>query len=305
MMSSSAPIRANGEVVGVVTVDIGMKQLEDYIQGLKIGEHGYAFLVTQSGLYAASPDADANMKQKITESTDKDRRELGEKIMGLTEPEHFMSDAFGEEAYIVAMPIASTGLHLVLIAPTSDYSGPIHTAIVTNIIAALLVILLLTGAIYVIFERRIAAPIQHLLASAEKIANGDLTAQVVAEHDDELGHLATAISTMAEDIRKVMQKISSMSETLSAASEELSSTAETNDIQEVSQSVESITRENNGVLAGTEKLRAIGDATASDAASITTSVQRQQDAQKDIASASQSLAQMAMDLQQLLGHFSI
>ena len=70
MMSSSAPIRANGEVVGVVTVDIGMKQLEDYIQGLKIGEHGYAFLVTQSGLYAASPDADANMKQKITESTE-------------------------------------------------------------------------------------------------------------------------------------------------------------------------------------------------------------------------------------------
>lgn len=59
------------------------------------------------------------------------------------------------------------------------------------------------------------------------------------------------------------------------------------------------------VLAGTEKLRAIGDATASDAASITTSVQRQQDAQKDIASASQSLAQMAMDLQQLIGHFSI
>lgn len=58
-------------------------------------------------------------------------------------------------------------------------------------------------------------------------------------------------------------------------------------------------------LAGTEKLRAIGDATASDAASITTSVQRQQDAQKDIASASQSLAQMAMDLQQLIGHFSI
>lgn len=58
-------------------------------------------------------------------------------------------------------------------------------------------------------------------------------------------------------------------------------------------------------LAGTEKLRAIGDTTASDAASITTSVQRQQDAQKDIASASQSLAQMAMDLQQLIGHFSI
>ncbi len=498
MMSSSAPIRANGRVVGVV------------IQSLKIGEHGYAFLVTQSGLYAATPDADANMKQKITESPDPKRQELGNKIMGLTAPEHFVSDAFGEEAYIVALPIASTGLHLVLVAPTADYSGPIHTAIVTNIIAALIVILLLTGAIYAIFERRIAAPVQHLLASAEKIADGDLTAEVTSEHDDELGRLAAAIQTMAGDIRKVMRKISSTSETLSAASEELSSTAEqslqnmnnvaesvsemamgvqqqkghiddaatsvgsidgsiggvqrlaletltenqasidamnsnraslseavgqmssirdridgartaivelghhsediqqivgtitsiaeqtnllslnaaieaaragehgrgfavvadevrklaeqsadaaervaeligkstaftktavsemessteavargteavqnteqlfaqlvehitkmSSDIQDVSRSVDSIARENNDVLSGTEKLREIGEATASDAAAITTTVQQQQDAQKDIASASQSLAQMAMELQQLIGHFSI
>lgn len=200
MMSSSAPIRANGQVVGVVTVDIGMKELEDYIQGLKIGEHGYAFLVTQSGLYAASPDADANMKKKITESPDPKRQELGNKIMGLTEPAHFMTDAFGEDAYVVALPIAATGLHLVLV-----------------------------------------------------------------EH------------------------ITKMS----------------NDIQDVSKSVDSIARENNGVLTGTEKLREIGDATASDAAAITTTVQQQQDAQKDIASASQSLAQMAMELQQLIGHFSI
>lgn len=88
MMSSSAPIRAGGRVVGVVTVDIGMKDLEDYIQNIKVGEHGYAFLVTQSGLYAASPDADANMNQKITDSTNKDQAALGSKIMELTGRQH-------------------------------------------------------------------------------------------------------------------------------------------------------------------------------------------------------------------------
>ena len=171
----------------------------DYIQGLKIGEHGYAFLVTQSGLYAASPDADANMKKKITESPDPKRQELGNKIMGLTEPAHFMTDAFGEDAYVVALPIAATGLHLVLVAPTADYSGPIHTAIATNVIAALVVILLLTGAIYVIFERRIERPIQHLLASAEKIADGDLTAEQSLQN---MNNVAESVSEMAMGVQQ-------------------------------------------------------------------------------------------------------
>ena len=98
--------------------------------------------------------------------------------------------------------------------------------IVMNVVAALVVILLLTGAIYTIFRRRIDAPIQHLLAGAEAIAGGDLTREVVAENDDELGRLATAVHKMSGAIRQVMQKINTMSETLSAASEELSSTAQ-------------------------------------------------------------------------------
>ena len=53
-----------------------------------------------------------------------------------------------------------------------------------------------------------------------------------------------------------------------------------------------------------DEVRKLAEQSA-DAAAITTTVQQQQDAQKDIASASQSLAQMAMELQQLIGHFSI
>lgn len=226
MMSSSSPIRIGNQVVGVVTVDIGMQKLEDYIKGLKIGEHGYAFLLTQSGFYAASPHDEKNMQEKITDSSTPELKELGNKIMGLTEPEHFNTAVFGEDSYVAAVPVAATGLKLVLAAPERDYSGPIHRTMIANIVIALLVVLMLTAAIYVIFNRRIDRPIKALLTDAEGIAAGNLTLKAELASDDELGQLGGAINKMAEDIRAVMQKISRMSEKLSAASQELSSTAE-------------------------------------------------------------------------------
>lgn len=226
MMSSSAPIRHNGQVVGVVTVDIGLTDLENYIQDIKIGEHGYAFLVSQSGLYIASPDASKNMKEKIQESSNPELAKVGQQILGLTEPTQFSTTAFGEESYITAMPIGNTNLKLVLVAPKSDYNGPIHQAAITSALLSLMVIVVLCVAIYIIFSRRIGSPIRKLMQDAERIANGDLSTEVVAANEDELGQLAKSLNKMAEEIRKIILQVSKMAEQLSAASEELYATAD-------------------------------------------------------------------------------
>lgn len=226
MMSSSAPIRHNGQIVGVVTVDIGMTDLENYIRDIKIGEHGYAFLVSQSGLYIASPDANKNMKEKIQESTNPELARVGQQIIGLTEPTQFSTDAFGEDSYITALPIGNTNLKLVLVAPKADYSGPIHQAAITSALLSLVVIVVLCLAIYFIFARRVGTPIRQLMQDAERIANGDLSTEVVAANEDELGQLAQSLNKMAEEIRKIILQVSKMAEQLSAASEELYATAD-------------------------------------------------------------------------------
>ena len=69
--------------------------------------------------------------------------------------------------------------------------------------------------------------------------------------------------------------------------------------------MDTIAKENSEVLAGTEKFRKIGETNADEAENIAETVRTQQATQKDIASASQSLAEMAQELQELIDHFQI
>ena len=131
MMTSSYPIKHNGATVGVITVDIGLQELEDYVREIKIGEHGFAFLVTQSGLMVAYKDDNMNMKDKIQDSADKNMAAIGKEIMAVApggEVKNVESEAFGEDSYVSIAPIGASGLKLVAVAPKADYSGAITQA---------------------------------------------------------------------------------------------------------------------------------------------------------------------------------
>ena len=242
MMSSSAPIRHNGQVVGVVTVDIGMTELEKYIEGIKIGQNGHAFLLTQTGQFVAYMDSSKNLKEKIQESTDSAMAEIGKKIMASSEPVLLESKAFGEDSYVLATPIGSSNLKLVLVAPKADYMGPIHKAIYTSIGISLLVIILLCAAMWIIFQRRIETPIRTLMHHAQEIAEGQLGAVIEITNEDEIGRLSLSIRSMAEEIKKIIDDVNNMAQQVSAASEELFATADqsTQSMNEIASSVNDV-----------------------------------------------------------------
>ena len=51
MITASASVNKNGKVIGATTFDIGLKEMQDYIQNIKVGEKGYAYIITQQGYY--------------------------------------------------------------------------------------------------------------------------------------------------------------------------------------------------------------------------------------------------------------
>jgi hypothetical protein len=70
MVTRSVPLRRGKDLVGVVTIDLSMdyfKDLGTWLNGLKLGEGGYGFVVSREGTFISYPDGAYRMPRKITE----------------------------------------------------------------------------------------------------------------------------------------------------------------------------------------------------------------------------------------------
>lgn len=226
MMTSSAGFTKGGQAAGVITVDVGIDELEKYVRDIKVGENGYAFLVAKDGSYLATKDDSKNMKAKITEESDKEIADIGQKAVSLSELTMVETEAFGEDSYVMMAPLCIDNLKLVLVAPKSDYTGPITGAKILSIVMAAVVMLVLCVALITVFNRRVGNPIGRLMDEAGKIAGGDLTGHVEVPSHDEMGALGDSLNHMIENLRKVIGQVNGMSEQVAAASEELTASAE-------------------------------------------------------------------------------
>ena len=100
MLTIAKPIIKDNKKVGVVTVDLAINQLEDYIKSIKVGEQGYAFIVTGDGYYLATTDAEKNLKVKISEDSVGKISQVGKTIIDAKESMLVRNDAFGADSYV-------------------------------------------------------------------------------------------------------------------------------------------------------------------------------------------------------------
>lgn len=94
----------------------------------------------------------------------------------------------------------------------------------TIIISGVVVILAILFAIYI--SRSMADPINKGVTFVRQIANGDLTATVDVDQEDEIGQLASSMNDMRHKLSNIVGNIIAGSNNIAAASDELSSTSQ-------------------------------------------------------------------------------
>ncbi len=73
--------------------------------------------------------------------------------------------------------------------------------------------------------KSISKPLTRLIQVSDDVAKGDLTSEITASSNDELGTVQTSMSKMVANLRDMVGKISAATENLASSSEELSATA--------------------------------------------------------------------------------
>ncbi|EMH78293.1 methyl-accepting chemotaxis protein signaling domain containing protein [Entamoeba histolytica HM-1:IMSS-B] len=81
-------------------------------------------------------------------------------------------------------------------------------------------------ALGIVITRLIVAPIREAVASAERVAQGDLTHPVLSSRSDEAGQLLQALGSMQSSLKSTVQQTDSAATQLAAAAEELHAVTE-------------------------------------------------------------------------------
>jgi sigma-B regulation protein RsbU (phosphoserine phosphatase) len=218
MTTYSAPFfkkpgkKEDKEVAGIVTADLSVDWLTKHLSSVKVGETGYCFLISDSGVFLAHPDKNLIMKESIFSVAERPGlarlKDVGRAM--LSEQSGFLDlgkGVRGRESFLGFARLPSNGWSLGVVFPKDELFADTkrlyeYTAIIAVAGVALLLVMSLVVA------RSIAAPLKRMAQVTGRVAAGELDLKVPdTERKDEVGSLAKAFSQMNVDLKRYIKEL--------------------------------------------------------------------------------------------------
>jgi methyl-accepting chemotaxis protein len=205
MTSYTSPITRGGKFVGIGGVDVALASLDKDVSAVKVLDTGYAFYVSNSGIFVSAPDKKLIGKQTLTKFAQEKSSPALEKIAadikagrgGHVET----TDPFtGKDVVMFWSPVKTGNWGIVIVAPKTEIFAAVNAQRNTLIVIGLLALLAIAGAVLFI-ATRFSKPIVEVSEAAERIAEGDLDIAVEVRSTDEVGRLANAFTRMVAYLR--------------------------------------------------------------------------------------------------------
>lgn len=189
-----------GTVIGVLQAEVNLKYVWDIVTSIKVGEAGYAYVVSRSGDLVSHRDISLVLQ----------RRNLGhlpqvkaafQAFVGLPRPELTLAYSVdGEKVITASAYLPSVQWVVVIERPVREAFGPLYASILrtsTLLLVGLGVVLLAT----LLVSRRVVRPLEMLRQGVERIREGDLSARLDIRTGDEIEILAEEFNEMAAHLK--------------------------------------------------------------------------------------------------------
>jgi len=237
----AAPIKKNGEIIGVINANLALDVFSDFVSQEKYGETGHAFIVDGTGKVIGHFNKE--MVEKMTDLSELDpvktviAKEEGQK--------EYKNENVQKLATYLSIEKVNWGI---IVEMDSKEAFREVSKEMTALVVVIVVVLLLALLISFIFGGYITKPLTHLntkinLASKGNIGESKLEGHILNKKD-EFGEIARAFNGMLEGIGKLISNIKTSADTMLEASNSLSNITHqaTASADEVAKTIEEIAK---------------------------------------------------------------
>ncbi|MFX0549486.1 methyl-accepting chemotaxis protein [Hathewaya histolytica] len=211
---------------GVIGIDMSVKNIQDIIKRVKVGDEGYIVLLDKNDTIIAHP--------KDSKSLFKNVKELGinelNEIKNLKEKELKTKLPDGKE-YNIKLNVGSNtnlGWKYITIVPSGEFHKNANAIGKTMLI---ILVIAMIGAILIgiLISTNITKPIKYVEKHLKFLGEGDFTKNIDKKYlnlKDEVGEIIKSTNTMQDSIRKVLNEIKMQSMSIDKEAEVLFSSSE-------------------------------------------------------------------------------
>ena len=240
----SSPIEGKEGVSGILLAVVDVSAFSDkFIDSVKVGKEGFAFLLDQNGLVVAHPDKSSVNKLNLRDF------DYGRKILQMSDG---MIEAQEGNSDIIAAFRKPQKLDCVLVvrAQSAEVFAPVGGIARFNIIVAVIVMALAAVTIYLI-AGSMARPINNVVAGLKDAAEGegDLTKRLEVKSKDEVGELARWFNLFVERMHNIVKDVAQNAGQLSTSSVNLSGIA-----RQMTEGAEKASVKTNSVAGSSEQM---------------------------------------------------
>ncbi|MFI5330523.1 MAG: adenylate/guanylate cyclase domain-containing protein [Desulfobaccales bacterium] len=197
-------------LAGVVEADISLMWLKDLVSKVKIYQSGYAFLLSQNGVFVTYPEERLIMRESIFSIAeargDPKMREVGrDMIRGGEGFVPIPASLTGRKSWLYYAPLPSTGWSLGVVFPDDELFAD-AARLMQRTVAIVGLGLAFLALVITLISRRITRPLRVLAVKTADIAHGDFTATVPETGAREIADLASSFNRMGRELIDYMAK---------------------------------------------------------------------------------------------------
>lgn len=241
MLTVSAPFySADKKLLGVVTDDIELTDIQKLVSETKVGQTGWSFMLDENGKYLSHPNTEKLMTQSIQSDDNPSLAGIGSSLLSQKEGMSTFTDNNGvNRIFYQKMPL--TNWTVALVMPETELSTPLRQLLFKLAAVSAIGLLVLIAVIH-FFSKYLGNHINKANRLSEALSQGDFTASMNIQTADELGRMAAQFNTMTATLRDTLEQVSYSSQQVAATSEQLTASAEQTSMatEQIAQAVQEI-----------------------------------------------------------------